>query len=579
MAPLPRLRRAPSRTALVAALLLLTLGLAGIMAYQAWDAARSHRRVAEAALKEHALFAAWELSSAIRRDLFSQFMAPGLELVARSGGAYPGAPLKSPELLMKEVEELAWWPARGMLDYVFRYDLDSGRFESSGSMEPTEATRGWLMALVRERAAPDPAGRKKYPWAMVFHGTGTEERVVVLTIEPAAGEKKPIGFGFQTPAGSLIPVFGKIEVAAPLLPPALTRNRPTGDVLSFTVFTRTNRDLFHSRPQYASAYQAGDTVGEAFGGLRVGVALRPEVAESLVIGGLPRSRIPTILGLLVLASGLVLVAIFQLRREQELALLRTDFVSSVSHQLRTPLAQIRMFGETLLLGRVRSEEERKRSLEIIVKEAQSLTQQVDNVLHFSRAQRGQLRLSPQVIHLAPLVQEVLESFCPLAETRDCRVEAFLDETLWGRVDPVAMRQILLNLLDNAVKYGPSEQIVDVKLMKGHPGTVQLQVEDEGEGIPTEERESVFGSYARLDRHRDSGVAGSGIGLAVVRDLARHQGGSVWVEDALSGGARFVVELPRAEPHPAPATATAAEPSDPARGPAALGATTTPASGD
>ncbi len=557
MAPFPRTSRAPSRSALVALLLLLTLGLAGMMAYQAWDAARSHRRVAEQTLKEHALFAAWELSSTLRRELFAQFMAPGLELVGKFGGAYGMAPLASPAKLQKPAKEFDWWPGMGELDYVFRYNLESGEFESSGSVEPSDPTREWLKGLVEAWAAPVPSGVKKYPMGMVFHGTGAEERVVTLAVEPGQEDQKPIGFGFQTPVEALLPVFQKVE-EAPLLPPSLTKGKPSGDILSFSIGTHRGI-LFHSRRQYASDYKAGDTLGEIYGGLQVAVSLRADVAESLVIGGLPRTRIPTILGLLALASGLVLVAIFQLRREQELALLRTDFVSSVSHQLRTPLAQIRMFGETLLLGRVRSEEERRRSLEIIVKEAQRLTHQVDNVLHFSRAQRGEIRLSPRATHLSPLVLEVLESFCPLAEAQNCRVEASLDEALWGQVDPAAVRQILLNLLENAVKYGPADQIVDVKLRRGPPGAIRLVVEDEGEGIPEAQREEVFSPYARLERHRASGIAGSGIGLAVVRELARRQGGRVWVEEAFGGGAGFVVELPQAEPRPEGSCLPAPEP--------------------
>jgi signal transduction histidine kinase len=343
-------------------------------------------------------------------------------------------------------------------------------------------------------------------------------------------------------------VLGKIEEAFPLLPPALTGGKTGRDLLSFTITSRGYRTFYQSTPQYKSPYTASDTVGEIYGGLLATVSLRPEAAESLIIGGLPGSRLPTILGLLALASALVIAALFQIRREQELSLLRTDFVSSVSHQLRTPLAQIRMFGETLLLGRVRTEEERKRSLEIIVKESRRLTHQVDNVLLFSRAQRQDVQLNPQEIVLAPFIRETLESFCPLAEAQDCRVEASLDESLSAKADPVAVKQVLLNLLENAVKYGPRDQIVDVKLRKGSPGSVRLEVEDEGEGIPPDKREEVFSPYARLDRDRDSGVAGSGIGLAVVRELVQRQGGSVWAEEAMSGGARLVVELPEA---PAP----------------------------
>jgi signal transduction histidine kinase len=543
MTVLFRPQRLPSRSAFVAGLLVLTLGLFGVLAYQAVDATRSHQRMAEKTLTEHASFAAWELSSAIRRELFSQFLAPGFELVAKLGGAYPGVSLKGEEALEKLAQDFGWWPGLGNLDYIFRYSPATGEFAAQGEEMPSGATQEWLQGLVEERAGSQTGNKKVFPWAMVFHGIGEEQRIVALAVDPDPETGELVGFGFQTTTAALNQLFEVIEMKVPLLPPALTRGKPSNQLLSFGVATRTNPNLYRSSPQYPSTYSAGDTVGAIYGDLHVKVALRPEVVESLIIGGLPRSRLPVIFGLLALAAALVVAAIFQIRREQELSLLRTDFVSSVSHQLRTPLAQIRMFGETLLLGRVRSEEERQRSLEIIVRESQRLTHQVDNVLLFSRAQRNDVRLNPVETPLAPLIREVLESFCPLAEAEECRVESLLDEDLSATVDPASVGQILLNLLENAVKYGPKDQIVDVKLQAGSPGRVRLVVEDEGEGIPEDQREAVFTPYARLDRDRDSGVAGSGIGLAVVRELVRRQGGSVWAENAMSGGARLVVELP------------------------------------
>jgi len=526
----------------VAGLLVLTLGLVGILAYQALDAARSHRRVAEQTLKEHAHFAAWELSSALRRELYMQILAPGLEVVAKSGGVYPDAPLKSFSSVKKVAEDFGWWPAGSDLEYVFRYPLDTGPFEHVGDVIPGPATQEWIVQLLKAQASPT-TGMKKPFWSMAFHGSGEAERIVVVAVDPGSAGPRKVGFGFQLKSHALRMVLGKIEEGYPLLPPALIGDRPGRDIMSFAVTSGTYRSIYQSTPQYKSPYTAADTVGQAYGGLRAMVSLRPEAAESLVIGGLPGSRLPTILGLLVLASGLVIAALFQIRREQELSLLRTDFVSSVSHQLRTPLAQIRMFGETLLLGRVRTEEERKRSLEIIVKESQRLTHQVDNVLLFSRAQRQDVKLNPQPLVLAPLIRETLECFCPLAEAQDCRLEASLEEDVVVQADPVAVKQILLNLLENAVKYGPRDQIVDVKLRRTSRGWIRMEVEDEGEGIPADQREMVFSPYARLERDRDSGVAGSGIGLAVVRELAERMGGGAWAEEAMSGGARLVVELP------------------------------------
>jgi signal transduction histidine kinase len=123
-----------------------------------------------------------------------------------------------------------------------------------------------------------------------------------------------------------------------------------------------------------------------------------------------------------------------------------------------------------------------------------------------------------------------------------RFVARLPEEAAARIDPDALRQILLNLLDNAVKYGPAGQDVVVAVEPGERG-VRLVVEDRGAGVPPRERLRIFERFQRLERDRLSSVAGTGIGLAVVSDLAARMHGRAFVEDAPSGGARFVVELP------------------------------------
>ena len=555
MIPVRRQRREVSRSALVGVLLMLTLGLAGVMAYQAFDATRSHEQIAKAALHEHALSAAWNLTSAIRRDLYGVYLYPGLQAVAQAGGPYPDVPLKDLKTFEKISKATGVSFGSGSFDFMFRLDLRTGKLEVQGTGGeglgeggfPASETTQWLKTFLKDRAFPQGAEVKGVPFGMYLHSAGGDERILVYEVKPEPGPLARVAYGFQTDLAPVKEIAAKIDWSTPLLPPALTGGEGTKGLLSFVVLTPSGREVFSSVPQYPQEIEGKDTVGASFGGLTGAVRINPDAAGVLVIGGLPKSRLPTILGLLALTSAMLIVAIFQLRREQELALLRTDFVSSVSHQLRTPLAQIRMFGETLLLGRVRSEEEEQRSLEIIVKEAQRLTHQVDNVLHFSRAQRGEVALSLQDTELAPLIQEVLESFCPLAEAQNCRVEASLDETLVANVDPGAVRQILLNLLENAVKYGPADQLIDVRLRKGAGKTVQLLVEDEGEGIPLEDRSEIFSPYSRLERDRESGVAGSGIGLAVVKELARRQGASVRVEDSVSGGARFIVAFPQVNP--------------------------------
>jgi signal transduction histidine kinase len=287
-------------------------------------------------------------------------------------------------------------------------------------------------------------------------------------------------------------------------------------------------------------------MGDYVGRFPVFAALEPNMAGSLIIGGLPRSRVPLLLGLLALTVTLIVAALLLLRREQELGRLRADFVSGVSHELRTPLAQIRMFAETLRLGRVRNEDERQRSLTIVDQEARRLTHLVENLLYFSRSERQAPRITLQSGHLPSLIREVTESFTPLARARSMSIKTEAPLEMTAMIDADAVRQILLNLLDNAVKYGPDGQTITVRL-GARAGLALLAVEDEGPGVPERDRNRVWERFWRLERDRHSNIAGTGIGLSIVHELAELHGGSVAVEQAATGGARFVVLLGRLTP--------------------------------
>ena len=244
-----------------------------------------------------------------------------------------------------------------------------------------------------------------------------------------------------------------------------------------------------------------------------------------------------------MTAGLIVAALLQFRREQELDRLRSEFVSNISHELRTPLAQIRMFAETLLLGRIRSDDEHQRSLSIIDKETRRLAHLVDNLLLFSRSERSTVTLERQKIALQPLLGEVVDSFMPLAAAQQCTVSLTADPLVL-QADPGAVRQIVLNLLDNAVKYGPSGQRIELKA-ELQDGKARIMVEDEGPGIPEPDRAKAWERFGRLERERKSSVAGAGIGLAVVSELTELHNGRAWVESSPSGGARFIIELPGA----------------------------------
>jgi signal transduction histidine kinase len=313
---------------------------------------------------------------------------------------------------------------------------------------------------------------------------------------------------------------------------------------SIIITDRYGVEIYRSAAQYNSPFTARDTIGTDMGDLSAQVTLRESMADKLIIGGLPKSRLPLILGLLGLTAALIGTALLQLRRESQLTRLRSDFISGVSHELRTPLAQIRMFSETLTLGRVRSDEERRRSLAIIDQEARRLTHLVENLLHFSRSERQTAHITPEPTKLAPLVQEVLDGFAPLAAARGATIAASVPEDLVVPADPGAVRQMLLNLLDNAVKYGPAGQEIRVGATRDN-GIARLWVDDGGPGIPRADRERVWDRFWRLERDRDSAIAGSGIGLAVVRELAGLHHGRAWIDDVGPdvAGTRVVIELP------------------------------------
>jgi signal transduction histidine kinase len=245
-------------------------------------------------------------------------------------------------------------------------------------------------------------------------------------------------------------------------------------------------------------------------------------------------------GVLGLAGALAIVAVAQLRREGELARLRADFVSNVSHELRTPLAQIKLYLETLRLGRAKTEAEREWSLGHIDRETTRLHFLVENVLRFSRFGRGEATIATAV-DVGDEVERIVEEFRPLAASRRVRIVCDIGARPTLAMRPEALRQILLNLLDNAVKYGPSEQTVRISLAQ-RDSNVQLSVADEGPGVPVREREQIWTPFMRGAAARAKG--GSGIGLTIVREVVEQHGGRCWVEPIMpSGGARFVVTLP------------------------------------
>jgi signal transduction histidine kinase len=536
-------RAGGSRSAAIIAMLLLTFALTTAITWEAIDAARGHRDAADAALHDYAGFAAF-LYRHVGGNALQRAVGPvlyGFDQIP------PTAPLPSRARL-----DSAQAYARGMctacprVDSVrgyFRLDLRDGTIATDGA-PVSAAARAWLADTIGAFARHGPTGDAAMEWEILIPPPGVASSAFVFVLRRDAAGRPLAAYGFQADprdivGGAYRVIFGTQIV----LPASLTHGLPHDSLLALTVRDRWGRVLFKSPRRFGEATAIGrEVISPVMGSLRIEVALRPESARVLLIGGMPRRRLPLLLLLMALSAGMTLVALVQLRRERELARLRADFVSGVSHELRTPLAQIRMFAETLRLGRVRSAGERVRSIEIIDQEARRLSGLVENVLLFSRAERRAVRIDRRPRELGSIVHDAVETFAPLALARKMAVHERADGRVWASVDSGAIRQVLLNLLDNAVKYGPAGQVIEVALSRAD-GVARIAVQDQGPGIPQRERGRIFAPFVRLKRDADSAVAGSGIGLSVVAQLVALHGGRVTVEDSPGGGARFVLELP------------------------------------
>src|SRR6266702_3967374 len=533
----------------IAALLLLTLALAGAIALQAYRNFLGHKATAERVLHDYARLAAARFANRTEMNFYYENFSPAMDALMRAKAGEPDVSLPAPSRLPATTEPHAA-DFRKLARYTFRYNLRNGHLETAGTV-PSLTVRKWLRDTLppHRRTVYDP---KEHLGAIVRTVDGLSRAIIYTVVNDNAGAPRTI-VGLEEDPRGLEPLYTADEDRAPLLPRPLTGGVAYDSLGSVIVTEADGRELYRSPTQYAPTFSARDSFEHPMmGAMRVQVALRPDMAPKLIIGGMPRSNVPMLLSLLAITAGLVVAALLQLRREYELSQLRADFVSGVSHELRTPLAQIRMFSETLLLGRVRSDDERVRSLEIVDQEARRLTHLVENLLHFSRSERQATRLSPETAPLAPLVREAVEAFAPLAAARGVTFRTEVREGLGAPVDAEALRQMLVNLLDNAVKYGPPDQTITVGL-DAADGKARIRVEDQGAGIPAADRERIWDRFWRLERDRGSAVAGTGIGLSVVRELVALHGGRAWAEEGRGGnGARFVLELPlAAQPEAAP----------------------------
>lgn len=272
------------------------------------------------------------------------------------------------------------------------------------------------------------------------------------------------------------------------------------------------------------------------------------------------------LGLVALAVGGAFFLARSAARDAEQAAERMGFVSRVSHELKTPLALIKMYAETLLLGRASGDRDPQRCASIISREADRLTTMIERVLDFSRSEAGTLSYTKERIDVSDLLLSVTDEFRPRAEERGGGIEVAFEDQLWVDADPEALHGAVVNLLDNAVKYTPAtadDRTIEIDL-RGAADRVVLEVRDRGIGIPEGERERVFSGFFRASNSGE--VRGFGLGLSLVKHFVDHHSGTIEALGREGGGTILRMTLPRvatpaADPSPLPVPAIAQRTND------------------
>lgn len=288
---------------------------------------------------------------------------------------------------------------------------------------------------------------------------------------------------------------------------------------------------------------------EALGGPLEGFSVRVAPAQ-----GAPVVWVTRFIGLMITFIGLVAMVILvatiaglrYATRQLELAHLKSSFVSNVTHELKTPIALIRLAAETLQLRRFSTPAEGESFLAGIVRDTKRLQQLVDNILDFARLEAGQARLRLESVDLAQLARETVEDFRPRLEQQGFRLETDLPEGLPPvRGDAAMLQHCLLNLLDNALKY--SRERREVKVSAGaRDGAVGVSVTDHGIGIAPADQKHVFEKFVRVETGLVHDVKGAGLGLSLVHQIVRAHGGRVELVSSPGEGSTFTLVLPRAD---------------------------------
>ncbi len=334
-----------------------------------------------------------------------------------------------------------------------------------------------------------------------------------------------------------------------------------GNPLAMMVYP-ADMDMGHEIKPLAASAGCGNgkpevtrKLDDVFRGLALGIKYQGTSVEALGQTWVHRSFLILACLSLVIIGGLVLTKHI-VSKEMALARLKSDFVSNVSHELRTPLALIRLYAETLELGRITTAEKKQQYYRIIRKESERLTALINNILDFSRIEAGRKEYEFRKTDIAELVRNTLDSYRYQIEQQGFAFEESIDSNLPAvPVDREAIARALVNLVNNALKYSSDEKFLGVKLYREN-GLVKLEVADHGIGIERRDQSKIFEKFYRAGDPLVHNTKGSGLGLSLVRHITHAHGGEIAVESTPGKGTKFTLSLPLSSATQQPANSPA-----------------------
>lgn len=494
-----------------------------------WHSMVGHRATADETLRDHASYMALNYAGTFTTETWYRFS--GLLVAAQDAALAPKSATVA-ELIQHVAERSFESGASGLTPSTF-FAGDSSGWDATSAGSGIDPV---LIQRLDARLADSLPPSYKYRGTVVVRGTDT----ALAILQRRHTGTGWVGFEVQLDeyrSMVLAPPPSRTQAFFERMHDSLPERWPPGTKsilpLSVQVTTEDGFRLLDYNPDPPPGWTMAEAVLSPLSA-HLDVTITPDAVPYLMPGGYPPSpgpRVAAVIGLaLLLLSGTAVLA----WRTLTLSRMREEFTHAVSHELRTPLANIHLYAETLLLERVVDPAARRAALETITRETRRLGDMVENVLATARMARAEEALSPAPDRIGRLVHEVLDAFQPVLASRQIEVEVDLLGEDIANIDGDAVRRILVNLLDNAIRHGPEGQHLRV-IVDHARDEVLLVVEDEGPGIPEADRERVWLAYAR------GGSGGSGLGLAVVRHLARLHGGDAVVGD-LPTGARIEVRL-------------------------------------